>query len=121
MSGLRRGDRQNAAPQPGFAQTARPRPLQHARTVRAEPAPGDYQHTTAAVAVAGLDKFDQSTMRFGLSQAVQVEPRLDWTQTALQPLGIGPVDAAEVLDRGLMGLGQRTVFDGRRLSPRWIG
>ena len=67
--------------------------------VRAETAPGDHQHAAAVALIRGLDKIDQLAMRFGLSAAVQVEPRLDRTQTALQPLGVGPVDAGKTLDR----------------------
>ena len=40
-------------------------------------------------------------MGFGLGHAVKIEARLDRMEAALQPLGIGPVDSGETVQRRL--------------------
>ena len=106
MLRLRCGHGQNAAASPGLGQPSRHRIFQHARPLWAEPPSGDDQQAAPAALIGGLDKFDQLAMRFGLRQPMQVEPGFNRMQPALQPLGVGAVDAGEPLDRVRIGFGR---------------
>ena len=46
------------------------------------------------------DKGSERPMRLGLSHSVKIETCLDPVQTALQPLGVGPVDAGKTIEWG---------------------
>ena len=103
MAGLGRGDCENTPAQPCFGKPARHRAFQDTRPVRAQTASGNHQDTTLAGDPTTLDKIHERTMRFGLRQPMQIEPRLDRVSTALQAFGIGPIDASKRRNRPGIG------------------
>src|SRR5271169_3768099 len=105
-------DRENPPAQPGLFEPARHRAFQHAGPVRTETAPGDDQHAASADLVRSHDEADEFAMGFGLGHAMEIETRLDRMEAALQPLGIGPIDAGESIER-LLNLARR----GTGLGP----
>src|SRR5947208_2636089 len=85
--------------QGGFGEPARRRRFENAATHPAMS--GDHEHATPAGGARAVNEIVERYVRLGLGHAVQVEPRLDGALTALQPLGISPVDAGETVERRL--------------------
>src|SRR5271169_1907925 len=99
VAGLGRCNRKNSPAQPGRFEPARHRALEHARTIRTEPAPGDDQHAAPPLPVRSPDKVDEFPMGFGLGHTVEIETRVDRVEAALQPLGVGSVDTRKSVER----------------------
>ena len=62
-----------------------------------------------------MDERGERVMRFGLGLSVQIETGLDRVDTALETLGIGPVDPGEMVE----GRGPNLLPCSLFLGCRW--
>jgi hypothetical protein len=118
---LRRRDRQDMPPQLRLLQPARNRALQDPRPVRAESSSGDDENAAVPGITRRQDKIGEGPMRFGLGPSMQIEACLDLVPAALQPFGIGSVDAREPVesDRGVRQVWAAPI--GCRRTGLWCG
>src|SRR6266481_2598194 len=95
---LRRRHRKDVPPQPRLFEPPRYRSLEDPRPGRTEAASGDDQNTAPSGIARPMNKSGERAMGLGLGHSVQIEPAFDRVETALQPLGTGPVYPREPVE-----------------------
>jgi hypothetical protein len=92
-------NRENMPPQLRFFQPPRHRALEHPGPAWAEPPSGDDEYAAPSGIAGCSDKGGKFPVCLGLGHSVQIEACFDLVQTALQPLGICPVDPGKTVQR----------------------
>ena len=73
-------------------------PFEHSRPSRTETSAGNDEHAPPPGFGGTVDERSECVMRFGFGLSVQIEPGLDPVETALETLGVGPVDSGEMVE-----------------------
>lgn len=117
MTRVGRCDRKDLPAQLRLFQPSRKRAPEDPRPTRTQSASRDDEHTAPSCRVRDCDEGRQRPVRLGLCHSVQVESRLDFVQTALEPLSIGAVYPGEAIkwrERWRQA-------SARFLDPSWTG